>query len=199
MTIAQTTRKLIKPLTGHLAMLALVAGVAGMPIEALATKGESGRGEAPGARTVSTYTLQRLNDNALQTLAAERNVRVEGEMGRYNRFRLLKALRFTPDRTRRLIERIENARTDVEREAIVRGLLRAAKRRHKALEIRILKDETDLIKASLAEKAATDSNAPKAGSKKGVQDHLKLRDELHSELTFIRLLISMKRSHTLRK
>lgn len=46
MRIELATRKLIKPLTRHLATFALVAGLMGVPVEASATKGDTGRGEA---------------------------------------------------------------------------------------------------------------------------------------------------------
>lgn len=164
---------------------------------ALAEFSDTGRGERPQLRTLSTYELRRMSDDALLDLqfGGPYRIEVKGVMGRYSNFILITALRLKPGPTGRLIERIENARNDAERKAIIAGLLRAAKRRLEAGEAELAKEKKVLDAAGLLDEYPTIIAPPRIRDNKRVQAYYALLRANHAESKFIQLLESMWRTH----
>lgn len=182
-----------------LIMAALVAGLTSLTVStsALAEFSDTGRGERPQLRSLSTYELRRMSEDALLDLqfGGPYRIEVEGVMGRYSNFILLTALRLKPGQTGRLIERIENARNDAERKEIIDGLLRAAKRRLKAGEAELLKEKKVLDAAGLLDEYPTIISPPRIRDNKRVQAYYALLRANHAESKYIQLLESMQRTH----
>lgn len=182
-----------------LIMAALVAGLTSLTASssALAEFSDTGRGESPQLRSLSTYELRRMSGDALLDLQFEGPYRIEvkGVMGRYGSFILLTALRLKPGQTGRLIERIENARNDAERKEIIDGLLRAAKRRLKASDAELLKEMKVLDAAGLLDEYPTIISPPEIRDNKRVQAYYALLRANHAESKYIQLLESMQYTH----
>lgn len=184
----------VKPLL----MLALVSSLSGLTATtpAMAVFSDTGRGERPQLRTFTTHELRRMHPDALLDLYYDRNwIEVDGKMGRYSPRPLIAALRLKPGPTGRLIDRIENARNDEERKHIIEGLLKAAKRRLKANDEQLKKEEKALSAEGLLDEYPTIIAPARIRNNKRVKAYYALLRANYAEEKFAQLLESMQYSH----
>ena len=184
MRIELATRKLIKPLTRHLATFALVAGLMGVP-------GDQRRHRArrsPQSRYVSIDELLRLNDSTLSRLRTDRHLKVKGVMGRFGSRVLIAAIRSNPVRTKRLIDRMERAQSDEERIAIIRRQLGPVERKNKDLVARVKKQRENLALADTFFTSSANTFPFGSGVTNGLEDDDPLHRDVRVERDFLSLL-----------
>lgn len=189
-----------RALARYLSAAVVTVGMVSLADNAEAFPGSSGAefGGAPRVLSLSTNELQRMNDETLLDLQMGRtlHVKVLGDMGRYNVYYLLSSIRRMPGESRRLIERIENARNEEEKKEIIDGLLAAAKKRHKASEARLLKEQKILAAAGLLDEYPTILSSPELRNNKRVQAYYALLRATSAKQDFVRLLDSMQSTHS---
>lgn len=124
---SRTARDIIKVLP----ILFAIGGIAAAPVTAFASNqgpGGGERGGPPATRALSAGSLMRMNESALMELRyADAHPELHGAMKRFDVRTLADGLLDNPERTRNLIERLENVATDEQRKEIVKALLAFSK------------------------------------------------------------------------
>ena len=152
-----------------------------------------GRGDKPERKLVSIQTLKRMSKPALRELSYESHrLRVDGVMGKYSPARLILALQTAPGRTGRLIERIENTRSQAERRRIVNGLLQVHSQRFVALDKSLRQDQLELLSKGSLVNLPEDDAFGQTSSDPQVEALYRLRDEYIATYNYVELLKAMR-------
>ncbi|WP_007196812.1 hypothetical protein [Hoeflea phototrophica] len=199
MKFAGTTRSLTVILP---ALIGLTCALA-LPQPAFATFGgdgdRGGQGDRPQRLVLTTDQLLRLNKDTLLDVSLGirgTTLRITGPLEIYYGRDIATAVRHQPDRARRLIERLERAKTEEEKEEIIEGLLQAAERRHKASDVRLKKEEKILKAAGLLKVRPGLLAPPEINNNERVQAYYALLRATYSEERYAQMLDGMLAVHT---
>lgn len=186
-----------------LPLLAGLIGATAVPQPAFAVFGgdndRGGQGDRPQRLVLTTDQLLRLNDSVLLdiTLGISRiSLKIKGPLSIYSSHHIAIAVRHQRDRARRLIERLERAKTKEEKKEIIEGLLHAAERRHKASEARLKKEEKILRAAGLLRVPPNILAPPEIRNNKRVHAYYSLLRATYSEQRYVEALSGMLSVHT---
>ena len=192
----RTARELAKTLP----ILLALGGTALMPAPALANnqgpggsdQDREGRGDRPERKVVPIQTLVRMSKAGLSDLLGFSNrIEIGGVMGNYSPGHVIVALEFAPGRTRRLIERMENTGSLMERKRIVNELLHVHSQRF--AELSELKKQTyvDLRSKGRLVNPSGEKSFGQTSDDPQVEAYYRMRDEYVASYNYVELLKAM--------